>query len=524
MKFIKGGSHGLLEKEHEALVLYRKAASGLRSPNLVPIEHINRNAGGLYYVMPLADGMDGSITPEDPAWQPLSLAAIIHDGISRERWFPAESVAAWMTPILEGLQTLSDAGLVHRDVKPDNILFFNGQPCLADISLLGEDRSMITRRGTPGYVTPSWYLGGHPDMYGAAATLYTLLSGNPPDKMGRAAFLWPPQGEHSLEESERAEWKRLHAVIRRATEEKIGERYVDFRAMAAAVSGAGETALPPVPPVGKRRSQAARKMAVALGLLIVAAVAIFASTRPGKLAAPPEPPTSAAGSQLSQEPAGSVKTPSPPDAREVAALDAQMAYNSLTWVRNELPSLNVTSVQDSLFQKTLSAIYSDTCEPQSFAPQLAVRKLDICLDAIKILSTIPNVRLARLLLLQAAGESEEVAKGMVDPAFTAPGTDNQIWRVGLLCRLNATDKAEALLDRVLKEPSMTGAKRSDTLIQRAEVRAILRKFAAARSDASEALAVAGNDAAIRAGLEMKRLRLESQYPEYGDYVKTHPEK
>lgn len=43
---------------------------------------------------------------------------------------------------------LSDAGLVHRDVKPENILFFRGHPCLGDISLLGVDSAQITRRGT----------------------------------------------------------------------------------------------------------------------------------------------------------------------------------------------------------------------------------------------------------------------------------------------------------------------------------------------------------------------------------------
>jgi serine/threonine-protein kinase len=84
--------------------------------------------------------------------------------------------------VLQALQTLSDAGLVHRDVKPENILFFNGQPCLGDISLLGADASVITRRGTPGYATSFWYA--------AAAMLQTLLTGNSPEKLGRASFLW----------------------------------------------------------------------------------------------------------------------------------------------------------------------------------------------------------------------------------------------------------------------------------------------------------------------------------------------
>lgn len=44
-----------------------------------------------------------------------------------------------------------------------------------------------TRRGTPGYGTLLWYAGGHPDIYGVAATFYNLLTGNMPDRMGRAA-------------------------------------------------------------------------------------------------------------------------------------------------------------------------------------------------------------------------------------------------------------------------------------------------------------------------------------------------
>jgi serine/threonine protein kinase len=234
LKFISGISPDLLAKEHEALALYRKEAARLRSPHLMPIEHINCNESGLYYVMPLADGVvDGD--PADPTWQPLSLAARIHAQAAKPQWFSSAEISAILRPLLEALQTLSDAGLVHRDVKPDNILYFNGQPCLGDISLLGSDASVITRRGTPGYVTPSWYVGGHPDMYGAAALLYTLLTGNLPDKMGRSAFLWPPQGEVSLAAAERADWKRLHAVIRRATDEKVAERFIDFEAMASAL-------------------------------------------------------------------------------------------------------------------------------------------------------------------------------------------------------------------------------------------------------------------------------------------------
>lgn len=234
IKHIPTADPELLEKEYHALAQYRKAAAWLRSPHLMPVEHVSRDDAGLYYVMPLADGVT-DLDPAEPGWQPQTLATVIQTRSGQASWFSSAGIIAMLKPLLLALQTITDAGLVHRDVKPDNILFMGGRPCLADISLLGVDSSQVTRRGTPGYATPSWYAGGHPDMYGAAAVLYILLTGNPPDRMGRSAFNWPPQGEASLSESERQEWKRLHAAIRRATSEKISERFVDFAAMAAGI-------------------------------------------------------------------------------------------------------------------------------------------------------------------------------------------------------------------------------------------------------------------------------------------------
>jgi serine/threonine protein kinase len=185
------------------------------------------------YFMPLADGY-GACHPDDPLWRPLTLAARLELRKAESPWFSSEEICAWLTPVLDALQLLSNAGLVHRDVKPDNILFFNGVPCLADISLLGADTAQLTRRGTPGYLAPSWFLesSGHPDMYGVATTFYTMLTGNSPDKMGRAAFRWPPRGEASLSALERLRWLRFHRLIRRAIDDRPAERFIDFRAFA----------------------------------------------------------------------------------------------------------------------------------------------------------------------------------------------------------------------------------------------------------------------------------------------------
>ncbi len=237
LKFIPSNRAGCLDKEFHALGLYRNAASRLRSPSLMPVEHANLLSDGLFYVMPLADGISPG-SPLDEGWQPKTLLTLLALQKAEPGWFSSGQVKGWMTSIIEGLQLLSDAGLVHRDVKPDNILFLNNSPCLSDISLLGEDAEQLTRRGTPGFSAPSWFIegGGHPDMYGAAMTLYSLLTGNPPDKMGRANFRWPPQGESSLSSSEREEWLRMHAAIRRAVDERPAERFADFNLFARALT------------------------------------------------------------------------------------------------------------------------------------------------------------------------------------------------------------------------------------------------------------------------------------------------
>jgi len=157
LKFIPDIDPGRIQKEFDALCRYRTAAGQLRSPSIMPIEHVNRRIDGLFYIMPLADGF-GAADPLDPAWRPLTMASTIDRRREKPTWFTSEEIKGYVTPILQALQLLSDAGLVHRDVKPDNILFLNGTPCLGDISLLGEDSHNITRRGTPGYSAPSWFV------------------------------------------------------------------------------------------------------------------------------------------------------------------------------------------------------------------------------------------------------------------------------------------------------------------------------------------------------------------------------
>ena len=281
LKFVPATHSGHLEKEFDAVCRYRSAAEQLRSPSLIPIQNPILHDFGMTYLMPIADGF-GAPHPDDPDWRPLTLATRLDLRKAEPQWFPSEEICAWLTPILEALQLLSNAGLVHRDVKPDNILFFNGIPCLADISLLGADAAQLTRRGTPGYLAPSWFLesSGHPDMYGVATTFYTMLTGNPPDKMGRAAFRWPPQGEDSLSALQRRRWLRFHRLIRRAIDDRPAERFIDFSAFALGLNQteddssldskeAGQSAWPPSRPAAAGNT-AVRRHRTIRGAAIIA--------------------------------------------------------------------------------------------------------------------------------------------------------------------------------------------------------------------------------------------------------------
>ncbi|MBZ0124176.1 MAG: serine/threonine protein kinase, partial [Roseovarius sp.] len=103
-----------------------------------------------------------------------------------------------LTQWLAGLQYLHARGILHRDLKPGNLLLLrDGRLKLLDFGLSGEadDPSAAAPRGTLAYLAPEAFWGSYEarsDLFAAGAILYELLS-------GQSAYpQWPPAGPDSL--------------------------------------------------------------------------------------------------------------------------------------------------------------------------------------------------------------------------------------------------------------------------------------------------------------------------------------
>ena len=150
-------------------------AAGLSHPHILPLHASGDVAGFLYYVMPFVEGES------------------LRSRLDRERQLPLADALQITREVADALGYAHSRDVVHRDIKPDNILLSSGHALVADfgiaraISAAGGDSMTETgiAVGTPGYMSPEQatgerHLDGRSDLYSLACVLYEMLVGEPP--------------------------------------------------------------------------------------------------------------------------------------------------------------------------------------------------------------------------------------------------------------------------------------------------------------------------------------------------------
>jgi len=250
---------------------------------LVDILHLGRNdaSGYFYYVMELADPaasseeqggseMEGGGGPEPETTHPCLRTLGTEPTEYSPRTLRAELDRYVRLPVLtcvqhgvriaEALDHLHQNGLVHRDVKPSNIIVVNGRAKLADIGLVTEVSEARSFVGTMGFIPPEGPGTAQADLYGLGKVLCEASTGK-----DRRQF--PQLSADVQEQAEHEQLLEFNEIILQACETDPKKRYSSATAMVddLALLQAGHSV---------RRHRSRRDRLILTGKLLAAVVAL----------------------------------------------------------------------------------------------------------------------------------------------------------------------------------------------------------------------------------------------------------
>ena len=147
-------------------------------PDLLQIFHVGETEDGFFYTMEAADDCGTG-----PDYLPATLGNLMRLG----RKFSPDEAVGIARELLAGAGILHDAGLIHRDIKPDNIIFIGGKPKLSDPGLVITEGEPASLAGTPGFIPPEMIENAAPadrqaDLYAIGKVFYCMITGYSPGR------------------------------------------------------------------------------------------------------------------------------------------------------------------------------------------------------------------------------------------------------------------------------------------------------------------------------------------------------
>ncbi|MBO4631698.1 MAG: serine/threonine protein kinase, partial [Lentisphaeria bacterium] len=201
------------DKERELRGVQAYMAVMEQSDHLLQLRHVGIEQDTLFYIMPACDPYPGV-----PGYLPDTLGTRLKIKGRLDPDFALELIRK----IASAVEVLHRAGLLHRDIKPDNIIFIRGEPVLSDPGLICALDLSVSLAGSLGFLPPECFAGKEnnsiqSDIFALGKVFYCAVTGEVPGLFPKL----PRDLSFSL-------CRKILPILLRACNEKKKRRYNDI--------------------------------------------------------------------------------------------------------------------------------------------------------------------------------------------------------------------------------------------------------------------------------------------------------
>jgi serine/threonine protein kinase/Flp pilus assembly protein TadD len=265
-----------------------KAAAALNHPNIITIHEIGEHEGQVFIAM---EYIDGQTLKELIAVN--RAPSTVSQSPSTPHPLPITQVLDIATQIAEGLSAAHEKGIIHRDIKPQNILVDkDGRVKILDFGLAKlKGASPLTQEsfamGTVHYMSPEQGLGrevdARTDIWSLGVVLYEMLAGRLPflgDYDQAVIYAIVNEEMAPMPDAARKAFPGLENIIRRCLFKKSQDRYASAEALAAALRESGGSRAATKPERSTRRKLFRPAFQIAFSLLLLSGILGFFALNP----------------------------------------------------------------------------------------------------------------------------------------------------------------------------------------------------------------------------------------------------